>query len=247
MDVMWWPLVSLRPQKNECFSVKMRVAGSVIIAFLSLVVALAITALIGETATVDSWVAISLGVVALSVVLVATVAWAWNVRAREENVGDAYEEHNMKNDTVLNWNGVLEIAAKGNPEPVRTVVKSDEEWFEQLGAEAYHVTRKQGTERPHSSEMCRLFEPGRYACVCCDELLFDADEKFDSGTGWPSFTQPADDRAVAYHLDESHGMQRVETVCNVCKAHLGHVFPDGPAPSGLRYCINALALKKIAS
>jgi peptide methionine sulfoxide reductase msrA/msrB len=92
--------------------------------------------------------------------------------------------------------------------------------------------------------MCGLFEPGRYTCVCCGSPLFDAGGKFESGTGWPSFTQPVKENAVAYHLDSSHGMQRVETVCNTCDAHLGHVFPDGPAPSGLRYCINALALDK---
>jgi peptide-methionine (R)-S-oxide reductase len=94
--------------------------------------------------------------------------------------------------------------------------------------------------------MCSLFEPGRYACVCCDTLLFDADEKFESGTGWPSFTQPATLDAIAYRADRSHGMQRVETVCNVCDAHLGHVFPDGPPPGGLRYCINAVALRRVA-
>ncbi len=93
--------------------------------------------------------------------------------------------------------------------------------------------------------MCSLFEPGLYACVCCDEPLFDSEEKFESGTGWPSFTQPVDPRAVAYHADSSHGMRRIETTCNTCDAHLGHVFPDGPRPSGLRYCINALALRKI--
>jgi peptide-methionine (R)-S-oxide reductase len=81
--------------------------------------------------------------------------------------------------------------------------------------------------------------------VCCGTLLFDAREKFDSGTGWPSFTQPVQENAVAYHADHSHGMVRVETLCNGCDAHLGHVFPDGPQPSGLRYCINALALQKI--
>jgi methionine-R-sulfoxide reductase len=93
--------------------------------------------------------------------------------------------------------------------------------------------------------MCSRFEPGRYACVCCDSLLFDATEKFESGTGWPSFTQPVAADAVAYHSDHSHGMQRIETLCNSCGAHLGHVFPDGPKPSGLRYCINALALRKL--
>jgi methionine-R-sulfoxide reductase len=92
--------------------------------------------------------------------------------------------------------------------------------------------------------MCSLFEPGRYTCICCNTLLFDASTKFESRTGWPSFTQPIKENAIAYSGDFSYGMQRVETLCNVCQAHLGHVFPDGPEPSGLRYCMNAVALKK---
>lgn len=95
--------------------------------------------------------------------------------------------------------------------------------------------------------MCSLFEPGKYACVCCGTLLFDANEKFESGTGWPSFTQPVTENAIAYHKDISYGMVRVETVCITCDAHLGHVFPDGPGPGGLRYCMNAVALKKVES
>lgn len=146
---------------------------------------------------------------------------------------------------MLQWPDVLRFARNGNPEPERKVVKSETEWQAQLTPNQYVVTRQKGTERPFSSEMCSLFEPGLYACVCCDTLLFDANEKFESGTGWPSFTQPIAENAIAYHADHSHGMIRVETVCNTCGAHLGHVFPDGPAPSGLRYCMNALALKKI--
>ncbi len=110
--------------------------------------------------------------------------------------------------------------------------------------EQYRVTRQAGTEHPFSSELCSLFEPGLYACVCCSNLLFDAGKKFDSGSGWPSFTQPVKANAVAYHTDKSQGMMRIEVVCNTCEAHLGHVFPDGPAPGGLRYCINAVSLQK---
>ena len=146
---------------------------------------------------------------------------------------------------MLNWRDVLKLADQGNLKPDRVVTKTDAEWREQLTPEQYRVTRQKGTERPFSSAMCSLFEPGRYACVCCDSLLFDAEKKFESGTGWPSFTQPAADNAVAYHADHSHDMHRIETLCNTCGAHLGHVFPDGPEPSGLRYCINAVALQKI--
>lgn len=147
---------------------------------------------------------------------------------------------------MLKWKDVLAFADNGNPKPDQRVEKSEAEWKAQLTPEQFQVTRKQGTERPFSSEMCSLFKPGLYACVCCETLLFDASQKFESGTGWPSFTQPVSENAIAYNADHSHGMTRVETVCNTCDAHLGHVFPDGPAPSGLRYCINAVALKKLA-
>ncbi len=143
------------------------------------------------------------------------------------------------------WTDVLRVARTGNPPPSRRVERTDEEWRARLTPEQYRITRHKGTEPPFSSEMCSLFEPGRYACICCDTLLFDSEEKFESGTGWPSFSQPVDVNVVAYHADRSHGMERVETTCNTCDAHLGHVFPDGPAPSGLRYCINAVALRKI--
>jgi peptide-methionine (R)-S-oxide reductase len=147
---------------------------------------------------------------------------------------------------MLTWNDILQFCRTSNPAPQKRVEKTREEWKSLLDAETFHVTRQHGTERAFSSEMCVLFEPGIYACACCEAILFDASAKYDSGTGWPSFTQPADTSAIAYIKDSSFGMVRVETLCNCCDAHLGHVFPDGPAPSGLRYCMNAVALKKIA-
>jgi len=147
-------------------------------------------------------------------------------------------------EQTIDWPEVTRRARDGNPAPSHTIEKTDAEWRTQLTAEQYRVTREAATERPFSSALCHKFEPGRYHCVCCGELLFDATTKFDSGTGWPSFNQPASMAAVAYVADESHGMRRIETVCNTCKAHLGHVFPDGPPPSGLRYCMNALALAR---
>ena len=147
---------------------------------------------------------------------------------------------------MLKWNEVLVLAKNGNHPPPRTVRRTDDEWRAALTPAEYHVTREHGTERAWSSEMCSLFELGRYACVGCGTLLFDASTKFESGTGWPSFTQPVSADVLAYRVDETYGTVRVETVCNVCEAHLGHVFPDGPAPSGLRYCMNAVALRKIA-
>lgn len=148
---------------------------------------------------------------------------------------------------MLKWQDVLDYARNGSPAPERKVQKSDAQWRQMLSPEAYAVTRQTGTERPFSSEMCSLFKPGIYQCVCCETVLFDAAGKFESGTGWPSFTQPVADNVIAYHVDESHGMTRVEAVCNVCDAHLGHVFPDGPPPSGLRFCMNAVALQSRAT
>lgn len=145
---------------------------------------------------------------------------------------------------MLNWKQIVEFAENGNPVPNRTITLSDAQWREKLNDEQFRVTRQHGTEHSFSSSLCSLFEPGLYACVCCDTELFDASEKFESGTGWPSFTQPVTENAVAYIGDNTHGMYRIEAICNTCKAHLGHVFPDGPQPSGLRYCMNAVALKK---
>lgn len=147
---------------------------------------------------------------------------------------------------MLNWNDIMDFANNGNPEPDRRVEKSEDKWKQELSPEVYAITRKKGTERPFSSEMCSKFEPGLYECACCGTLLFNAETKFESHTGWPSFTQPVKENAVAYKADHSHGMTRVEILCNTCDAHLGHVFPDGPKPSGLRFCTNALSLEKAA-
>jgi peptide-methionine (R)-S-oxide reductase len=145
---------------------------------------------------------------------------------------------------MLTWRDVLRMASEGAPAPERRVEKSDAEWRQQLTAEEFRVTRQAGTERAFSSAMCSLFVPGIYGCRCCGTVLFDASQKFESGTGWPSFTQPVQPNRIAYQRDDSFGMTRVEAVCNTCDAHLGHVFPDGPAPGGLRYCMNAVALQK---
>ncbi len=146
----------------------------------------------------------------------------------------------------INWQAILDLCARGNVPPPRRDIRREDDWREVLSAAQYHVLRQHGTEAAFSSEMCGLFAPGRYACAGCGTALFDAGEKFDSGTGWPSFTQPLTDDVIAYFADHSHGMVRVEVRCNVCEGHLGHVFPDGPPPSKLRYCINALALDKVA-
>ena len=146
--------------------------------------------------------------------------------------------------SVLRWSQVVKLAQHGNVAPPRRVEKSDAQWRAVLTADQYDVARRKGTERPFSSELCSLFERGRYHCICCDTPLFDSTTKFDSRTGWPSFTAPLAPDVVAYRLDESYGMQGIEANCNICDAHLGHVFPDGPRPTGLRFCINAVSLRK---
>ncbi len=122
------------------------------------------------------------------------------------------------------------------------VTKTDDEWRDQLSALAYKVTRKHGTERAFSHEDFPE-GPGMFTCVCCGAPLFDKAHKFDSGTGWPSFYKPANDKMVGEKQDNSWFMRRTEVHCNRCEAHLGHVFPDGPQPTGLRYCINGVALE----
>lgn len=149
------------------------------------------------------------------------------------------------NRQVLTWDEVLRRSSEWPPLSVRKVVKTADEWRALLSPEQYRVTRERGTERAFGNEMCRSYEAGKYLCTCCQTLLFDSSQKFDSGTGWPSFTLPANDNAVAYVVDKDHGMVRVEAICNTCDAHLGHVFPDGPAPSRLRFCINSVALQKV--
>ena len=144
---------------------------------------------------------------------------------------------------MLKWIDVIRFSNKGNPTPPKRVEKSNEEWKKLLTAEQFQVTRLKGTERPFTGEYCEAHEPGRYACICCGTPLFDSRLKFESGTGWPSFTQPVEENVVAYHKDSGYGMVRVEVLCNVCDSHLGHIFPDGPEPSGLRYCINSASLK----
>jgi len=145
---------------------------------------------------------------------------------------------------VLTWKEVMALAKNGNKKPDRRVEKTDAEWKKYLTEEQYYVMRKKGTERPFSTEMCSRFEPGIYACAGCGTPLFDSATKYQSGTGWPSFSLPLKDNVVSYVLDNTFGMTRIETICSTCDSHLGHVFPDGPEPSGLRYCINAASLKK---
>ena len=128
---------------------------------------------------------------------------------------------------------------------VDKLILSDEEWRRRLSPEAYDVLRRHGTERPGTGCFLGTREPGTYVCAACGNPLFRAGRKFESGTGWPSFTEPIGPDAVTEHADHSYGMRRVEVRCARCESHLGHVFPDGPQPTGMRYCMNSVAMRHV--
>lgn len=140
---------------------------------------------------------------------------------------------------------MLHRAKEGNLAPPTRVEKTDEEWKKILSEEEYFVTRMKGTERAFTGAYCEAHEPGLYACRCCGTVLFDSRTKFESHSGWPSFTNSVTPDVIKYSKDTSYGMTRIEVECNVCDGHLGHVFPDGPPPTGLRFCINSASIKLV--
>ncbi len=144
---------------------------------------------------------------------------------------------------MMDWNDVIRYTNSGNPAPARRIERPDSEWKSILTPDQYRITRRKGTEMAFTGEYCHSHDPGSYNCVCCNSPLFDSTIKFESKSGWPSFTEPVTENAIKYEKDTSFGMVRVEVLCNVCDAHLGHVFPDGPPPTGLRFCINSASIK----
>jgi len=147
---------------------------------------------------------------------------------------------------MLNWKHIINFTLNGNPKPDTRLEKTEAEWKAQLTPDQFRITRLKGTEMAFTGALCSTYDAGIYSCICCNTPLFDSTIKYDSSSGWPSFTQPVKENAIKYEKDTAHGMVRVEIMCNTCDAHLGHVFPDGPEPSGLRYCVNSESIQLLA-
>jgi peptide-methionine (R)-S-oxide reductase len=175
-------------------------------------------------------------------VAAASAGLAWWYVSRRNSVAAAAAEA-PKPPKMVNIVEFTDAGARTNKVSIATVVKTDQEWRKQLSPDSYEITRREGTERPYTNENPNNHAKGIFRCICCDTALFDASTKFDSGTGWPSFWQPIAKENIVETTDTSLGMARTAVSCRRCDAHLGHVFDDGPPPTGLRYCMNSVAMR----
>jgi len=165
--------------------------------------------------------------------------WWWSL-GRQPISAEAAGAGASKMVTII---GFKDDGTRTTKESVARVVKTEQEWRKQLSPAAFEVARRAGTERPYTSELLNVHDKGVFRCICCDNALFDSSTKFESGTGWPSFYQPIAKENILESLDMSLGMTRTAVSCRLCDAHLGHVFDDGPKPTGLRYCMNGVAMR----
>jgi peptide-methionine (R)-S-oxide reductase len=173
---------------------------------------------------------------AAAAALGATSLWSWLREPTHANAAAAAPK-------VVTIVGFSDNGKRTTKETVARVVKTDDEWRKQLSPAAFEVTRRAATERPFTGELLNIHDKGVFRCICCDNALFDSSTKFESGTGWPSFYQPIAKENIIESVDLSLGMTRTAVSCRLCDAHLGHVFDDGPKPTGLRYCMNSLSLR----
>ena len=169
----------------------------------------------------------------------AGLAW-WYLTRRDPMSAVAAAPRVPKTITVVEF---TDAALRKEKISVAEIIKSDAEWRKQLSSDSYEITRREGTERPYTNENPNNHAPGVFRCICCDTALFDAATKFDSGTGWPSFYQPIAKENIVEEIDSTLGITRTKVSCRRCEAHLGHVFDDGPPPTGLRYCMNSVAMR----
>jgi peptide-methionine (R)-S-oxide reductase len=165
--------------------------------------------------------------------------WLWAL-GRQPLTAEAAGARSPKMVTII---GFKDDGTRTTKESVARIAKSEDEWRKQLSPAAFEVARRAGTERPYSSELLNVHDKGVFRCVCCDNALFESSTKFESGTGWPSFYQPIAKENILESVDMSLGMTRTAVSCRLCDAHLGHVFDDGPKPTGLRYCMNGVAMR----
>jgi peptide-methionine (R)-S-oxide reductase len=171
----------------------------------------------------------------------ATAGLAWWYFTRQDPAAEASAApRTAKNVNIVEF---TDAGVRKEKISVAEIIKTDTEWRKQLSADSYEITRREGTERPYTNENPNNHAKGVFRCICCDTALFDSATKFDSGTGWPSFYQPIAKENVIEEIDSSLGITRTKVSCRRCEAHLGHVFDDGPPPTGLRYCMNSVAMR----